>query len=64
MVIVNNNMNAVTVEVSGSGRVADKILGREEVQELRGGDIGRIIPFDMEMTKNEIGVVLQSMIVS
>lgn len=57
-------MNAVTVEVSGSGQVADKIFGREEVQELRGWDIGRIIPFDMEMTKNEIGVVLQRVIVS
>lgn len=57
-------MNGLTVEVSGSGRVADKILGREEGQELRGRDIGRIIPFDMEMTKNEIGVVLQRVIVS
>lgn len=57
-------MNGVTVEVSGSGRVADKIFGREEVQELSGWDIGRIIPFDMETTKNYIGVVLQRVIVS
>lgn len=57
-------MNGVTVEVSGSGRVADNIFGREEVQELSGWDIGRIIPFDTETTKNYIGVVLQRVIVS
>ena len=40
------------MEVSGLGMMADGIFGREEVQELRGQDSGRIIPLDTEMTKN------------
>lgn len=40
------------MDVNGSGMMADEIFGREEVQELRDLDIGRIIPLGMEMTKN------------
>lgn len=41
-----------TMEVSGSETTADEICAREEVQELRGLTIGRILPLGMEMTKN------------
>lgn len=54
----------VRLGVSGSGRMADEGIGREEVQELRGQESGRIIPLVMEMTKNWIGVVLESVIMS
>lgn len=40
------------MDVSGSGMMADEIFGREEVQELRDLDIGRITPFGVEMTKH------------
>ena len=44
--------------------MADEIFGGEEVQELRGLDIGRIIPLDMEMTRYYIGVVLERVVVN
>lgn len=48
----NNNVKGKTVYVSGSGRIADEIFGREEVQELRGQDVEGVIPLYMEMSKN------------
>lgn len=40
------------MDMSDSGMMADEIYEREEVQELRGLDIGRIILLGMEMTKH------------
>lgn len=48
---VIGNKRAI-MEVSGSETTADEIFAREEVQELRGLTIGRILPLGMEMTKN------------
>lgn len=40
------------MDVSGSRMMADEIYERKKVQELRGLDIGRIIPLGMDMTKH------------
>lgn len=52
-VIGNNKVRGATMEMSGSGRIADETFGREAVQEVREQYTGKIIPLDSEMTKNK-----------